>query len=126
MGIRNETRPSLTLLLHQSLGIRTTIVKLRAQPAKIWSAVTCHRFCRFWRLVAKAGPRSAAPASWTPSRIRRRQVACRKRGQVHALQSDCDFAVLGYSCPFVVEHSGPLSRGRRQAPMLIWWEKVKD
>src|SRR6059036_3778448 len=39
-----------------------------------------------WRLVAKAGPRSAAREIWSPSRIRRRQVASRKRGQVRALQ----------------------------------------
>src|SRR5437867_1406287 len=47
-----------------------------------------------WRLVAKAGPRPAARESWTPSRIRRRQVACRKRGQVRALQSSCGFGAL--------------------------------
>src|SRR5437867_4447938 len=52
-----------------------------------------------WRLVAKAGPRPAARESWTPSRIRRRQVACGKRGRVRALQSDCGFAAL---CPSVV------------------------
>src|SRR5438093_1495923 len=48
-----------------------------------------------WRLVAKAGPRSAARESWAPSCIRRRQVACGKRGQVRALQSDCGFAAPG-------------------------------
>src|SRR5216117_1875273 len=48
-----------------------------------------------WRLVAKAGPRPAAREIWSPSRIRRRQVACRKRGQVRALQSTCGFAALG-------------------------------
>ena|SRR5213593_587236 len=42
-----------------------------------------------WRLVANAGPRPAARESWTPSCIRRRQVACQKRGQVRALQSRC-------------------------------------
>src|SRR5216117_3627762 len=47
-----------------------------------------------WRLVAKAGPRSAARESWTPFHIRRRQVACRKRGQVRALQSGCGSAAL--------------------------------
>src|SRR6058998_16771 len=52
-----------------------------------------------WRLVAKAGPRSAARESWTPFHIRRRQVACRKRGQVRALQSGCGSAAL---CPSVV------------------------
>src|SRR5512145_2211247 len=51
-----------------------------------------------WRLVAKAGPRPAARESWTPSRIRRRQVACRKRGPVRALQSGCGFAALGNPC----------------------------
>src|SRR6058998_617203 len=50
-----------------------------------------------WRLVAKAGPRSAAREIWPPSRIRRRQVACRKRGQVRALQSSCGFAAMGSS-----------------------------
>jgi len=49
-----------------------------------------------WRLVAKAGPRPAARESWTPSRIRRRQVACPKRGQIRALQSGCGFAGLGF------------------------------
>src|SRR5213593_3933121 len=49
-----------------------------------------------WRLVAKAGPRAAARERWTPSRIPRRQVACRKRGQVRALQSRCGCAAL---CP---------------------------
>src|SRR5574342_302100 len=34
----------------------TTMMKLCAQPARIWSAVTCHRFCSF-------GDRSAAPPS---------------------------------------------------------------
>src|SRR5206468_1555021 len=48
-----------------------------------------------WRLVAKAGPRPAARESWTPWRIRRRQVACRKRGQARALQIGCSFAALG-------------------------------
>ena len=47
-----------------------------------------------WRLVAKAGPRPAVREIWTPSRIRRRQVACRKRGQVRALQSGCGSAAL--------------------------------
>src|SRR2546422_7957920 len=47
-----------------------------------------------WRLVAKAGTRPAARESWTPSRNRRRQVACRKRGQVRALQRGCGFAAL--------------------------------
>src|SRR5881409_345242 len=51
-----------------------------------------------WRLVAKAGTRPAARKSCTPSRIRRRQVACRKRGQVRALQRGCGFAALR---PFV-------------------------
>src|SRR6266498_3121129 len=51
-----------------------------------------------WRLVAKAGPRPAARESWTPFRIGRRQVACRKRGQVRALQSGCGFAALGLLC----------------------------
>src|SRR5206468_2326207 len=41
------------------------------------------------------GPRPAARESWAPSRIRRRQVACRKRGQVRALQGGCGFAALG-------------------------------
>src|SRR6266542_576359 len=50
-----------------------------------------------WRLVAKAGPRPAARESWTPFRIGRRQVACRKRGQVRALQSGCGSAALGSS-----------------------------
>src|SRR5437867_3942101 len=50
-----------------------------------------------WRLVAKAGPRSAARERWTPSRIRRRQVACGKRGRVRALQSGCGFAALDYN-----------------------------
>src|SRR5206468_7555727 len=48
------------------------------------------------RLVAKAGPPPAARESWTPSRIRRRQVACRKRGQVRALQSGCRFAARAF------------------------------
>src|SRR5437867_7700325 len=61
-----------------------------------------------WRLVAKAGPRSAARERWTPSRIRRRQVACGKRGRVRALQSDCGFAALGHPWFF----PGPLPKGR--------------
>src|SRR5437867_1127564 len=36
-------------------GIRTTMMKLCAQPARIWSAVTCHRFCRFGDLSPKQG-----------------------------------------------------------------------
>src|SRR5213594_5105952 len=47
-----------------------------------------------WRLVAKAGPRPAARRSRTPYRARRRQVACRKRGQVRALQRGCGSATL--------------------------------
>src|SRR6059036_573134 len=34
---------------------RTTMLKLRARPATIWSAVTCHRFCRFGDLSPKQG-----------------------------------------------------------------------
>src|SRR5438093_7950263 len=30
-------------------------MKLCAQPARIWSAVTCHRFCRFGDLSPKQG-----------------------------------------------------------------------
>src|SRR5206468_12833515 len=33
----------------------TTMLKLRARPATIWSAVTCHRFCRFGDLSPKQG-----------------------------------------------------------------------
>src|SRR5437867_5957741 len=36
-------------------GIRTTMKKLCAQPARIWSAVTCHRFGRFGDLSPKQG-----------------------------------------------------------------------
>src|SRR5437867_3197476 len=38
-----------------SAAIRTTLMKLRAEPARIWSAVTCHRFCRFGDLSPKQG-----------------------------------------------------------------------
>src|SRR6266542_6263538 len=31
------------------------MMKLRAEPARIWSAVTCHRFCRFGDLSPKRG-----------------------------------------------------------------------
>src|SRR6059036_3147883 len=51
-----------------------------------------------WRLVAKAGPPPAARESWTPSGLRRRQVACRKRGRVRALQSGCGLAAVGFPC----------------------------
>jgi hypothetical protein len=63
-------------------------MKLRAQTTKIWSAVTRHRFGFFGdlspkqRCVQPPGEESRSPLS-----IRRRQVACRKRGQVRALQS---------------------------------------
>src|SRR5213593_4793956 len=53
-----------------------------------------------WRLVTKAGPRPAARESWTRCHIRRRQVACRKRGQVRALQSGCGSAALCFLCLF--------------------------
>src|SRR5437867_558537 len=42
-------------LRNESVLIRTTVMKLRAQPARIWSAVTCHRFCRFGDLSPKQG-----------------------------------------------------------------------
>ena len=64
-------------------------------PPGLQSAVTCHRFCCFGDLSPKQGARLAARENWTPSSTRRRQVACRKRGQVHALQSGCGFAALG-------------------------------
>src|SRR5213594_3231778 len=35
--------------------IRTTMMKLYARPARIWSAVTCHRFYRFGDLSPKQG-----------------------------------------------------------------------
>ena len=35
--------------------IHTTMMKLCAEAAKIWSAVTCHRFCRFGDLSPKQG-----------------------------------------------------------------------
>src|SRR5881397_614828 len=35
--------------------IRTTMMKLRAVLARIWSAVTCHRFCRFGDVSPKRG-----------------------------------------------------------------------
>src|SRR5688572_23704342 len=58
------------------------------RAAKIWSAVTRHRFRRFGDLSPKTDralrPGEQAGASF---RARRRQVACRKRGQVRALQS---------------------------------------
>src|SRR6058998_2553784 len=69
-------------------------MKLRAPSARIWSAVNCHRFCRFGDLAPKQGPRTAARETWTPSRMRRRQVACRKRGQVRALQGGCGIGAL--------------------------------
>src|SRR5881397_2260168 len=42
-------------LRNESVLIRTPVMKLRAQPARIWSAVTCHRFCRFGDLSPKQG-----------------------------------------------------------------------
>src|SRR5436309_1847877 len=38
-----------------SFAIRTTMMKLCAQAARIWSAVTCHRFCCFGDLSPKQG-----------------------------------------------------------------------
>ena len=35
--------------------IRTTMMKVCAPTARIWSAVTCHRFCRFGDLSPKQG-----------------------------------------------------------------------
>src|SRR2546422_10011253 len=35
--------------------VGTTIMKLCAQAARIWSAVTCHRLCRFGDLSPKQG-----------------------------------------------------------------------
>src|SRR5881409_70978 len=59
MKTRRETRPAHPLgertSLTQSVCIRTPMMKLCAQPAKIWSAVTCHRFCRFGDLSPKQG-----------------------------------------------------------------------
>src|SRR5437867_13224581 len=73
-----------------------------------------------WRLVAKAGPRPAARESWTPFRIGRRQVACRKRGQVRALQSGCGSAALGLfvSIRGYLGFSFPRGRGSRSALRL--------
>src|SRR5437867_12302307 len=39
----------------QSVSVRTTMMKLCARPTRIWSAVTCHRFCRFGDLSPKQG-----------------------------------------------------------------------
>src|SRR5881397_1127481 len=59
MKTRRETRPAHPLgertSLTQSVCIRTPMMKLCAQPAKIWSAMTCHRFCRFGDLSPKQG-----------------------------------------------------------------------
>src|SRR6059036_809917 len=59
MKTRRETRPAHPLgertSLTQSVCIRTTMMKLCAQAAKTWSAVTCHRFCRFGDLSPKQG-----------------------------------------------------------------------
>jgi len=54
------------------------------------------------KFARDAGPRPAARESWTPSRSRRRQVACRKRGQVRALQTGCGFAATGLYCLWLV------------------------
>src|SRR5437867_875130 len=48
-----------------------------------------------WRLIAKAGPRPAARERSTFSPVRRRQVACRRRGQVRALQRGCGAIRVG-------------------------------
>src|SRR3989442_1167086 len=55
--IREHSRPFAGLRggLRLDLPIRTTMMNLRAQPARIWSAVTCHRFCRFGDLAPKQG-----------------------------------------------------------------------
>src|SRR5437867_13333417 len=73
------------------------MIKLCAQTASNLECGDLSPLLPLWRLVAKAGPRPAARACWTRSRIRRRQVACRKRGQVRALQSGCGSAALGLS-----------------------------
>jgi len=68
----------------------------RLRTTKLWSAVIYHRFPRFGDQSPKQG-RDQRPGV-EPSRptcVRRRQVACAKRGQVHALQNVCGFAALG-------------------------------
>src|SRR5213594_4270794 len=90
-----------------------------------------------WRLVAKAGPRPAARESWTPSRIRRRQVACRKRGQVRALQSSCGSAApgnpwsdcFGQVCPgaWASKHVSSLRRAELvEAPRVVKGGRVGE
>ena len=70
------------------LFIRNTMTEVCAQTTKIWSAVTRHRFGFFGdfspkkRCVQRPGKESRSPLP-----IRRRQVTCRKRGQVRALQN---------------------------------------
>ena len=68
---------------------RTAMRKLGARTTEIWSAVTRHRFPEGFRgLSPKQGRVQRLGARrGTPHCVRRRQVACRKRGQVRALQN---------------------------------------
>src|SRR5881628_3813446 len=67
------------------------MMKLCAQPARIWSAVTCHRFCRFGDLSPKQGRVQRPGGVGRLAAFDGDKSPCRKRGQVHALQSRCDF-----------------------------------
>src|SRR5881397_4307093 len=51
MNMRSTTRSARA----DMDSFRTTMMKLCAQAARIWSAVTCHRFCRFGDLSPKQG-----------------------------------------------------------------------
>src|SRR6058998_190223 len=63
---RPVRQPSEPSFLIESVSICTTRMKLCAQPASIWSAVTCHRFCRLGDLSPKQG------RVQRPGRVKRR------------------------------------------------------
>jgi len=59
-----------------------------ARTSKLWSAVTCYRFrCSADSSVEQSRVQRLAPETGRAWRIRRRQVASAKRGQVRALQN---------------------------------------
>src|SRR5213593_506010 len=55
-NLRGLTRiHSVKIRLIRFCTARTTMMKLCSQAARIWSAVTCHRFCCFGDLSPKQG-----------------------------------------------------------------------
>src|SRR5438093_9921283 len=81
--------------------IRATILKLCAPAARTWSAVTCHRFCRFGDLSPKRG------RVQRPGRVRRLPAFDGDKSPAKSADKSAHSKVVAplprrvHSCPFV-------------------------